>query len=236
MPLSNELLFLAVTIIELIFVLLAWRMGKEWVFVVIAVNIVLVSTFAGKLIPIFGFVTNVSNPFYAGIFIATDILAEHHGKRTAYKSIWLGFIGLLLFIVMGQLVLQFSTVTDSQVVSDAMTTLFSAVPRIAAASFIAYLIAQMLDVWIFHKIRERTNGKNLWLRNNISTAVSQFIDSVVFFGLAFGGVVPFPVLINIILTGYAVKLLVAVLDTPVIYLSYLVAGKSLEAGRQLTEA
>lgn len=222
---NNELWFFLVTCIDLAFVLLAWRLGKEWVYIVILTNVILVSTFAAKLIPIFGLVTNVSNAFYAAIFIATDILTEHHGKREGYRSIWMGFLGLVLFVVMGQFVLQFTHVEDSNTVATAMQTLFGAVPRIAAASFIAYAIAQSFDVWFFHFIHSQTGQKYLWLRNNASTFVSQLIDSVVFFSLAFAGTVPSAVLINIIFTGYLVKLMVAVLDTPCIYLSYLVVGK-----------
>ncbi|WP_165741708.1 queuosine precursor transporter [Candidatus Thiosymbion oneisti] len=224
---SNELLFFIITLVDLAFVLLAWKLGKEWVYITIITNIILVSTFAAKLIPIFGFVTNVSNTFYAAIFIATDILTEHHGKKVGYRSIWMGFIGLVLFVLLGQFVLQFEYIQDSEKVSIAMETLFSAVPRIAAASFIAYAIAQSLDVWLFHFIRERTRGKHLWFRNNGSTLVSQFIDSAVFFSLAFAGSVPFDVLVNIILTGYVVKLMVALLDTPFIYLSYKVKGMAM---------
>ncbi len=221
----NELWFLLVTMLDLFFVLLAWRLGRPWVYVVIVVNIVLVSTFAAKLIPIFGLVTNVSNSFYAAIFIATDILTEHHGKRYGYRSIAMGFVGLVLFVVMGQCVLQFTPIEDSEPVSNAMTTLFNAVPRIAAASFVAYAIAQSFDVWFFHFIHQQTGGRFLWLRNNLSTIVSQLIDSIVFFSLAFGGTVPFATLLNIIATGYLIKLVVAILDTPFIYASYLVIGK-----------
>lgn len=220
----NELLFFVVTLIDLAFVLLAWKLGKEWVYVTIIANIILASTFAAKLIPIFGLVTNVSNTFYAAIFIATDILTEHHGKKIGYKSIWMGFIGLLLFVGMGQFVLHFEYISESEKVSKAMETLFSAVPRIAAASFIAYAIAQSLDVWLFDFIHEKTGRNFLWIRNNASTFASQLVDSLIFFALAFAGTVPFGVLIKIIFTGYIVKLMVAVIDTPCIYLSYIVKG------------
>jgi len=220
----NELLFFVVTFIDLGFVLLAWKLGKEWVYVTIIANIILVSTFAAKLIPIFGLVTNVCNTFYAAIFIATDILTEHHGKKVGYRSIWMGFIGLVLFILMGQFVLRFECVSDSEKVSNAMKILFSAVPRIAAASFIAYAIAQSLDVWLFDFLHKKTGQNHLWFRNNGSTFVSQLVDSLVFFSLAFVGTVSFGVLMKIIFTGYLVKLLVAVIDTPFIYLSYRVKG------------
>ncbi|MDT3779832.1 queuosine precursor transporter [Nitrospira sp. MA-1] len=229
---NNEILFFLVTIIDLLFVLLAWKLGKEWVYITIVVNVILVSTFAAKLIPIFGLVTNVSNTFYASIFIATDILTEHHGKKVGYRSIWMGFIGLVLFVSMGQFVLKFEIIPESEKVAMAMEVVFNAVPRIAIASFIAYAIAQSLDIWLFHYIGEKSKGRYLWLRNNGSTFVSQLVDSIVFFSLAFIGTVPFPVLLNIIFTGYLVKLIVAVLDTPIIYLSYTVKGIPVPGGEK----
>lgn len=222
---SNEVLFFIVTIIDLSLVLLAARFGKTWLYAIIIANVILVSTFAAKLIPIFGLVTNVSNTFYAAIFIATDIISEHHGKKAAFKSIWLGFAGLVVFMILGQFALLFSTVADTETVSAAMDTLFAAVPRIAVASFVAYAISQSLDIWIFDKIRNSTGDGKLWFRNLGSTLLAQLVDSVIFFTLAFAGTVPVETLIVIILTGYIVKAVVALMDTPFMYWSYPIMGK-----------
>jgi len=220
----NEFWFFTIALLDLAVVLFAWRLGKEWVFVTIVVNIILTNTFAAKLIPIFGLVTDSGNVFYAAVFIATDILTEHHGKRDGYRSVWMGFLSVLLFIVMGQLVLRFTTIGDTQEVASAMGTLFGVVPRIAGASLIAYVISQNFDIWFYHFLHDKIGPQKLWLRNNLSTSTSQFIDSVIFFSLAFAGTVPFSVLLTITFTGYLLKLIVAVLDTPFIYLSYVVKG------------
>lgn len=224
----NEVWFFIITVVDLALILLAWRLGPSWVYVTIVANVILVSTFAAKLIVIFGLVTNVSNSFYAAIFLATDILTEHRGKREGYRSVWMGFLGLVLFILMGQGVLQIVPHSSSEAVSTAMETLFSAVPRIAAASFVAYAIAQSFDVWFYHYLRIETSwGRLLWMRNCASTVTSQLLDSVIFFTLAFVGTVSFTTLLTIIFTGWLVKCLVALLDTPMIYLSYVVIGKKM---------
>lgn len=223
---SNTLIFILIALLDLAVVLLAWRLGKQWLIATIIANVILTSTFVSKLVPIFGLVTTGGEVFYAAIFIATDILSEHHGKKIAYRSIWLGFLALAMYTVLGQLVLQFTTVADSAAVSEAMTVLFSAVPRIAVASFIAYLIAQSFDIWFFHFIREKTGAKKLWLRNNLSTLTSQLLDSVIFFPLAFLGTLPLEVIGTLILTGWLFKIPIAVLDTPFMYLSYVVKGKT----------
>jgi queuosine precursor transporter len=77
----------------------------------------------------------------------------------------------------------------------------------------------MHDVWAFHFWKEKTNGKMLWLRNNASTLVSQLIDSTIFCLIAFYGVFPTAVLVEILITTVIFKAIVSVLDTPFIYLA-----------------
>lgn len=223
---NNELFFLAITILDLCIVLLAWRLGKEWLIATILANIILTSTFVAKLIPIFGYVAPSAAAFYASIFVATDILTEHHGKKEGYKSIWLGFLALLTFTIMGQLVLQLEPIADREIVSSAMHTLFSAIPRIAIASFVAYVIAQSFDIWFFHFLREKTGSKWLWFRNNVSTIFSQLVDSIVFFPLAFFGTLPNSTLIELMIIGWLLRVPIALIDTPFLYLSYIVRGQS----------
>jgi uncharacterized integral membrane protein (TIGR00697 family) len=107
-----------------------------------------------------------------------------------------------------------------------MRMLFSFLPRVVAASLIAYLISQLHDVWAFHWWRERLGGRHLWLRNNLSTWVSQLIDSTIFVLLAFAplplvGKVPgfetWTVVLSVWITTYVIKLVVAVIDTPFLY-------------------
>ena len=80
----------------------------------------------------------------------------------------------------------------------------------------SYAVSQHLDVWIFHKIKEKTKGKHLWLRNNVSTLISQFIDTLIFITIVFYGVCP---LWNAIFGQYIIKVIIALLDTPIVYLA-----------------
>jgi len=109
---------------------------------------------------------------------------------------------------------------------DAFTTILGikkGATRITIASISAYLVSQYHDVWAFNFWRRITKEKHLWLRNNASTLVSQAIDTFLFISLAFYGVVP---VLPLILGQYFVKLCIALLDTPVVYLFvYLIRGK-----------
>lgn len=92
------------------------------------------------------------------------------------------------------------------------------VGRIVLASMIAYLVSQHHDVWAFLKWREVTKGKHLWLRNNASTIISQGIDTILFITIAFYGVVPNNILLQMMLYQWIWKLIVALLDTPFVYI------------------
>ena len=105
--------------------------------------------------------------------------------------------------------------------------------RVTVAGLVAYIISQSHDVWAFHVWKRVTRGKWLWLRNNASTIVSQLIDTVIFITLAFYGVVPNNILLKLIIGQWMWKAVVAVLDTPFVYLGVYVLRKSLPAAAAL---
>ncbi|MFZ0390400.1 MAG: queuosine precursor transporter [Calditrichia bacterium] len=191
--------------------------GRKALYVIIAADIIICNIQVIKTIELFGMVATLGNILYGSIFLATDLLSEVFGKKEARRGVWLGFFALIFMTVSMQLALQF-TPHPSDFSHEAMQTIFGFLPRITLASLVAYLLSQHHDVWAFHFWKERTGGRFLWLRNNLSTMVSQIIDSVIFVFLAFYGVFEMPVIWSILITTYAVKLLVALLDTPVIYL------------------
>jgi queuosine precursor transporter len=222
--LTNEIIFLGLMAADLLLILAASKFGKNWLFVLIVANLIMVQLSAAKLIQVFGFTTSSSTIFYSAIFIATDILTEHWGKKEGYNSVRYAFLAVVFIIAFGFIGRLF-VVFDPTPVTAAIDLLFNAIPRITFASLLAYVVAQNFDIWLYHIIREKTGGKYLWLRNNGSTFVSQGLDQVIFFVVGFYGVVPY--LGELIVTGYFVKVLYALIDTPFIYLSYKVMGKSM---------
>ncbi|MCB1124435.1 MAG: queuosine precursor transporter, partial [Verrucomicrobiae bacterium] len=97
-------------------------------------------------------------------------------------------------------------------------SLFSGAPRIILGSLLATVCAQLWDIYIFEWVKRRTGSRHLWLRNNVSTAGSQLMDTTIFYTVAFYGVIPNEVLPKLILGTYILKLLVALVDTPIVYL------------------
>jgi uncharacterized integral membrane protein (TIGR00697 family) len=109
---------------------------------------------------------------------------------------------------------------ESSPIDDAtFTKVFSLSPLAVLASMIAYLLAQFVDIRIYHFWKKLTKGKMLWLRNNFSTFASQFLDTFsVILLLSIFGILPWDLFYGLVLSGFIFKVLVAALDTPLLYL------------------
>ena len=204
--------------------LVIYLFGKKSLYVIIATNIIICNIQVIKTVEIFGFVATLGNILYGSIFLATDLLSEVYGKKEARRGIWLGFYALIFMTIAMQLSLQFEP-HSSDFSHDGMKTIFGFIPRITFASLLAYLISQNHDIWAFHFWKKKTSGNYLWLRNNASTWISQAIDRVVFVFVAFYGVFEISILLSILFTTYFIKILVALFDTPIIYLGRWVLQK-----------
>jgi len=221
----NEILWLLFLILDLsIALFIFYRFQKEGIFTLISLSIILCNIQVIKLVKLFGFTATLGNVLYGSIFFATDILSEFYGKKEARKGVTLGFIALVITVIYMQIALRFKPAPDD-FAHKPLSEIFNFLPRIVAGSLLAYLASQYHDVWAFHLWRRITKGKHLWLRNNLSTMVSQFIDSLVFCLIAFWGVYDLPTWLDILLTTYFLKWIVALLDTPFIYLARFLAVK-----------
>lgn len=216
----NEWFGFIFALVNFAFVLLFYRIfGKTGLFVWIGLSTVLANLQVIKTIEIFGMTATLGNAMYGTAFLVTDILNEKYGKEEAKKAVWLGFLTLLSMTVIMQMVLLFKP-HEIDMAQGALSTIFSFLPQIALGSLAAYLASQFLDVYIFQFLKRKFPKDNqFWIRNNGSTVISQFIDTLVFTGIAFAGVFPFNEWIQIFITTYLLKFFVAILDTPFGYLA-----------------
>lgn len=213
----NELLWFIFIVVDLSFSILAFYIwGKYGLYAMIAVGTIVCNIQVIKTIQMFGLVATLGNVVYASIFFNTDIISEIYGKKEARSAVWMGFFALVSAIVAMQFAIQFKP-HSSDTMQPHLQAIFGFLPRIVLASLVAYLLSQHHDIWAFHFWKHLTGGRWLWLRNNLSTMVSQLIDSGVFTFLAFWGVFPWPVFWQIFLTTYIFKWIIAALDTPFIY-------------------
>ena len=163
---------------------------------------------------------------YPLTFLVTDLISELYGQRKANLVVFSGFIAsmfVLLFLWLGG---QFNAIPSSIVGDDIYNMVFQNAWRIIAASMVAYLFAQFIDVKIFHFWKKLTNGKHLWLRNNGSTVASQLVDTTLVICILFVGVWETNQIFSAIVDGWLFKMLMAFIDTPIIYgIIHLLKGK-----------
>ncbi len=215
----NELLWIGLLLTNFLIVILAYKLfGKTGLYVWTAIAVILANIQVMKTIQIFGLVTAMGNVIYSSLFLVTDIINENHSKKDAQKAVWIGFFVLIATTIIMQISIQFVP-DESDFLSEHITAIFSVLPRIAFASLTAYLISQSHDVWFFAKLKKRHKKRYLWLRNNLSTVTSQLLDNTIFTLIAFVGVFAWDVIIQIFLTSFILKVIVAACDTPFVYLS-----------------
>ncbi len=156
---------------------------------------------------------------YPITFLITDILSEIYGKKKANQvviaGIFASFFSMLILIVANYA----PAIDNSPIDTKIFSKVFGLSPLAVFASMIAYLFAQFIDIRIFHYWKNLTKGKHLWLRNNFSTFASQFIDTfTVLFLLCSFKVLPWSIFTSLLLSGFLFKIIIAALDTPILYL------------------
>jgi uncharacterized integral membrane protein (TIGR00697 family) len=180
---------------------------------------------------------------FAATYLATDILAEHEGAAAARKAVWLGFAAHLLMTVLMILALGYRPLGEAEAGEGLawalpfhghLAALFTPAPALFVAGMTSYLVSQLIDIRLFTAIGAATGGRALWLRNTASTAISALIDSALFSTLAFvvfaEHPVPWDVLMRTYILGtWLVRVGLAVLDTPAMYL----AGRLVPRHRRL---
>ncbi|MCF8219368.1 MAG: queuosine precursor transporter [Bacteroidales bacterium] len=219
----NELYWLVMLLANFALILLAYRFfGKMGLFIWVPISAIIANIQVIQGIELFGFGATLGNIVYASSFLVTDILSENYGKKEANKAIWIGFFSLISMTLLMNLALLFEPMQDEFALStyESINNIFSFMPRIVIASFLAYLVSQKHDIWAYHMWAKKFAGKkNIWIRNNLSTMVSQLIDSLIFTFIAFYNVYEMNVLWEIVLTTYFLKWIVAAADTPFVYLA-----------------
>ncbi len=161
---------------------------------------------------------------YVFTFPITDIIGEVYGKEAARKTVLAGFVTQVLaaIFIFAAIHLPSAPFFGAQAEFE---TILNGSFRVTIASLISYLVSQNLDVFVFHRLKEKHGSKKLWIRNNLSTASSQLIDTSVFILIAFYGTMPLGALLGMIATQYIFKFIVAVADTPFVYLFVRMAKK-----------
>ena len=216
---SNELLLL----IEAVFVfgslLLTKKfLGKYGLIAWVAIVGVLANIQVTESINLFGMSATLGNVLFASSFLATDIISECYGKKYAKKAVFAGIGAMIFWIILSQITLLFQP-NEIDMANGAFQTLFTISFRTTLASVSMYALANFCDVILFEKLSKLTNGKHLWLRNNVCTILCNCLENFGFIFLAFLGIFEVADLWTMAFVTCVIETIIALFDTPFSYIA-----------------
>ncbi len=181
-------------------------------------NLIFQKFFYWDFFGIYRFEISVGILPYPLTFLITDIVSEVYGKKRANQMVTTGIFASFFSLLIVYVADAVPAIDGSPIGNELFTQVFGATAVAVFASMMAYLLAQYIDIHIFHFWKRLTKGKHLWLRNNFSTFTSQFVDTfTVLFLLCSFGKLPWEIFGGLLLSGFLFKVLVAALDTPLLY-------------------
>ena len=206
---------------------------RNFIFLLLAgifiTNAITAELIGGKLIQIYGFTLSLGILPWPIVFVTTDLINEYFGQKGVRRLTFLTaglicYAFILLFFGMKIPAVDFSPVKDEQ-----FTAVFGQSMWIIVGSIIAFIVSQLLDMYLFSKFKKQTGDKHIWLRATGSTVISQLIDSFIVLGIAFylPGKITLAQFFTMGITGYIAKLVIAVGMTPFVYLGHYWIGKQL---------
>lgn len=215
---------------------------KDLVFIILAgffvTNAIVAELIGGKLVQFFGiFTQSIGIILWPVVFILTDLINEYYGRSGVRKLTFIT-IGLIIYTyILITVAINLKAVDFSPVNDSVFLTVFGQSQWIIVGSIVAFLSSQLVDVYIFWKLRNVTGKRLIWLRATGSTLVSQLIDTFVvqFIAFVLPGKWAFGEFIINASYGYVFKLLVAVALIPLIYLGHFAIEKYLGEGKEATE-
>lgn len=221
---NNVLIFIEVIVIFSLLVLGHKFLGKDAVIAWVPIATILANVITAKNATVFGLSTAIGTVMFASTFLATDILSECYDRKDAKKAVIIGLCADAILIISTQIALHYIP-SEFDYAHDAMQTLFSLNLRISIASAIMYFISNMTDVYIFNKLKDKMNGKKMWFRNNVATILCNCLENFGFIALAFWGIYDGITILTIAVSTSVVEMVVALLDTPFLYIAKNICSK-----------
>jgi len=221
---ENEILIMLITVIGLMLPMIGVKFGVRGLQIIVVFLTLTTAIFSGKMIKAFGLIMSSGVPLFAAIFLSTDLIGELYGKKRGFETIIISLCSNLCFLIIGICVVFLVPFGDS-LVSGAIDNLFTFIPRLFLGSLIAFIVSQILDIILFSKLKKVTKGKYLWLRNCLSTSISQFVDTFLIVFIVFWKVLPINGLVDLFISIYIVKLVIVLIDTPFCYWGRKIAQK-----------
>lgn len=183
----------------------------------IFVVVLMVSNLVGpKIVAVGPFRISGAQLLFPITYIFGDIFTEVYGYGASRRAIWTGFFASALLSIMGLITVALPAAPDWPD-QDAFATVFNFVPRMVAASLVAYWAGEFSNAYVLAKVKLWTGGRMLWVRTIGSTVVGQLVDTTVLMLIAFGGTLSGELIGTLILSGYLGKVIYEALATPLTY-------------------
>lgn len=184
----------------------------------VAGNLIFQKFFTWDFFGIYTFEISVGILPYPITFLITDVISEIYGKKRANEVVLSGLFATVFLLGIVYLADAVPATSWSPIQNETFHEVFGFTAIAVSASMTAYLLAQLIDIRIYHFWKKKTKGKHLWLRNNASTMFSQFIDTLtVLVLLCSFGIIEWVRFLDLLLSGFLFKVLVAAVDTPFLY-------------------
>lgn len=193
-------------------------LGAMFISALVVSNLIFQKFFYWDFFGIYRFEISVGILPYPITFLITDIISEIYGKKKANQVVTAGIFASVFSLAIVYLANAAPAIDNSPVSNEMFAAVFGQTALAVIASMMAYLAAQYIDIYIFHFWKRVTKGRMLWVRNNFSTFTSQFVDTfAVLFLLCSFDILPWNLFASLLLSGFLFKVLIAILDTPVLY-------------------
>lgn len=190
---------------------------KEGLYVWTSGALITANILVAKNIDILGLQATLGNILFASTFLATDILSEKYSTKESRKAVNIGIVSVILFTAVTQFSLLFKP-NELDLVNDSLKNLFSLNLRISISSILMCYLSNLLDIYLFEKIKKKIPNK-LWLRNNTATIISNCLENYLFTIFAFIGIYDLKTILSIATTTTILEIIIAICDTPFLYLS-----------------
>lgn len=215
---NNVLLIISIIGIFGLMLLIKKFLGKEGIIGWMGIASILANMLILKSVDILGISSTLGNVLFASNFLATDILTENYGYKEAKKGVGFAIISIICYLLIGQGALLFAP-NSFDTMQPLFETLFSFAPRITLASVSMFALSNFVDIRLYEYLRKKSNGKKMWLRNNLCTILCNGGENFLFYLIAFAGIMSMNEIMMIALSATIIEILIALCDTPFLYLS-----------------
>ena len=215
---NNILLVISIIGVFSLMLVIKKFLGKEGIIGWMGIASILANLLLLKNVDLLGISATLGNVLFASNFLATDILTENYGYKEAKKGVLFAIISVIAYLVISQVALLFSP-NEFDIAQPLFETIFSFAPRISLASVGMFALSNFVDIRLYEYLKNKTHDKKMWLRNNLCTIICNGGENFLFYLIAFGGIMPMAEIVAIALSATIIEIIIAICDTPFLYLS-----------------